>query len=236
MEPERYALEDIDLVERFLDGDLSDQETSLFEKRLAGDPAFRSLLEMRSEISEVWVRAHIRESIRQEVASHVAARRQKERFAGQYLPVFTTYRKPMAVAAGILLLGGLGLAIILTNPGLRTTVAAFFRGKTEVPVKSQEDQSYRARREFLATPGIVLFEPVAGKIYSDDENISFHWKGTDGKSISFTILKANTHQPVFVKNINGSDTTFLLMRQVLKPGTYIWFPGDSQAKGIFTIR
>lgn len=228
---------DIDLVERFLDGELTAEETAAFGKRIASDPGFLQLLNDRKEIQETYVRARIKETVQEEVRRIAKEDLQRQRFIGHFAARMEQMNRRYAIAAAIILLAGVALAALFLSPGLRDPVMAFFGKKTSVPVQSGIRQEYKARHSIFDDAGtVVVFSgDKGGTVVSAGKNIFFRWSGETDSLLNFTITDAGRGMPVFVAKLNAGDTSFLLMRGILKPGRYTWHTGEERPAGYFTV-
>jgi|GEM_PF-4106492 len=228
---------DTDLIERFLDGELTAEELENFEKRIASDAVLVQLLKDRKELQETYVRARIRESVREEVRRISGEDGQRQRFVGHFTATMRLVHRRYAIAAGILLLIGVAVAALLMAPDLRETVMAFFRGEPSVPVLREVRQEYKARRSALGAAGTVILTSGVPDtiIICREKNILFRWYGKQEYLLNFTIMDAGRGTPVFVVKLNPAGTSFLLMGGILKQGSYAWYADGKEPAGHFTI-
>ena len=89
---------DIDLIERFLDGTLNEEELASFHNRVKEDSDFASLVSLRKELPELWTAAEHYQAIEEEV-KHALQKRAHARILWMSPAVF-------AIAASVVVLVG----------------------------------------------------------------------------------------------------------------------------------
>jgi hypothetical protein len=67
MKPDNINERDTELIEKYFDGELTEEEVGIFEKRLSEDNDFKALFRFRKEIPDLWVKVRSFEAVKEEI-------------------------------------------------------------------------------------------------------------------------------------------------------------------------
>lgn len=217
---------DIDLIERFLDGSLNEPELIEFHKRVEMDPDFANLLELRKKLPDLWQKANLYEEIQGEVRRSITM--------SLHHRIFQLHPAVYAIAASVIVLVGIGIAFILwkgggdgLNQNNQVVVKqsdSILQLQTEMP-GSKAKLDTVTKHEYTGTRLILLYPPD-GMIYHYSDTVTFKWS-IPGDSVSTFYVADKLNGDVLIKKrvnpYKPEPTGYLLPGKSLKPGTYIWY-------------
>ncbi len=229
---------DLDLIERYLDGELTHEERQSVENRINGEKGFADLIEARKEIQELWLSAKSREAIKEEVRRISQEGLNHEKNVPGLELLQSIHYKYYAIAASLIFIVGIAFAILLFNIGSGDGIIAFKNTKKTIVVQKPKGQAYKGKKGIYYGKNsiILLIKPDSGEVFRSGKEILFRWSYTADSITHFTILKFGNNFPVFVKKINSSENMLRFQADILKPGNYIWFIGNQKIKREFTIK
>ncbi len=228
---------DLDLIERYLDGELTPEERLSVESRINGEKEFADLIEARKEIQELWLSAKSREAVKEEVRRISLEGLNHEKNVPGLNHLYSIHYKYYAIAASLIFIIGIAFAILLFNIGSGDGIIAFKNTKKTI-VQKPEGQSYKGKKGIYYGKNsiILLIKPDSGEVFRSGKEILFSWSYTADSITHFTILKSGNNFPVFVKKLNASENMLRFQADILKPGNYIWFIGNRNINREFTIK
>ena len=219
---------DIDLIERFLDGTLNEEELASFHNRVKEDSDFASLVSLRKELPELWTAAEHYQAIEEEV-KHALQKRAHARILWMSPAVF-------AIAASVVVLVGIALALALIKgggKGLNEGDQAIVTQRDSIlPLKS-DNPAFKAKLGNVtkdSLSGFHLLFPIEGQAYHSADSITFIWNIPCDSATIFYITDQLTGKIVVQKAIEPEKTEYILLPNSLKSGTYYWFIGNEQVK------
>jgi hypothetical protein len=199
---------DIEIIERYLDQELSEQELKDFNDRMLSDKAFASLIKWRKQMQDDWNQANEFESTKQLLKKLHMNNNQSNSFKKYF----------MAAAAVVL------LAIIIP--------LAMRYSKNESALQVNELES-KATIEFLD----IRFKqtsPVHGQILKS-RNILFTWEsGLDVKTA--IVLTEVVSKEVYVISPIQSDDKIYLLKDSMPPGKYEWKMEGFKGSKMFIVK
>ena len=248
MKPENINEQDIELIEKYFDSELSDKEIELFEKRLKEDKEFQSIVKFRKELPDIWIRSRRLETIKKEVSKilntgteTIKDTRKKNRLFQSNLPVsrrILNYK--YSIAASLAVLIGLGtLIFLLTRQHSGEPFAENEKKKpsriygAEVSPNKGNLEIFNGKSDALAT----YLTPDSNAVFSPKDKIVFQWtfnKKTD--TTHLIIKKKQSRMIVFDQRILPDQRIFNLKPKSLKAGEYIWYVGDEKMTRSFSIK
>ncbi len=217
---------DIQQIEDYFDGLLTEKEQEDFLKRVETDEAFAKAYHLRKKTAELWKESAEYQQIKQQVRTVM----------NNKSPVIhknKNFYYFMAVAASVILLLGI-YWFFLRQDG-------FLSGNSDQRMAMRRDSIvlHTDRPEKLTTIQYkpVLFSPANNAVYTIQDTLTFRWKIPDihGNTI-LVIRKRNTHTNLYKLSVTGKDTTLLFTQGKLAPGNYEWFVHDTNTKRYFTIK
>jgi hypothetical protein len=229
---------DIDLIEKYLDGELTLEEQQSFNKRMNDDPEFKKLTGARKEIHELWLKARNFDAVKEEVRRIHQEGSDREKNLLRIAPGLFSQRISYAIAASVLLLAGILSVFLIINKASRPTTIAGNDKNKMYQVQKQKVQPDKGKMEIYnrGSSKIVLIKPDEGAVLSEQKDILFQWKYTDDSVTHFTILKGSDNSLAFTKIISSPDSTFLMPAGTLNPGVYTWSIRDQKIKRSFKVR
>ncbi|MCX6278114.1 MAG: hypothetical protein NT004_08455 [Bacteroidetes bacterium] len=248
MKPENINEEDIELIEKYFDFELSDKEKEFFEKRLKEDKGFQSLVKFRKELPDIWIRSRRLETIRKEVSKilntgteTIKDTRKKNRLFQSNLSVsgrILNYKYSIAASFAVLI--GLGtLIFLLTRQHSGEQLAENEKNKPsqvygpDASPNKGNLEIYKGKPDALAT----YLTPDSNSVFSPKDKIVFQW--TFNKKVDtshLTIMKKQNRMIVFDQRILPDQRMFTLKSKSLKAGEYIWYIGDEKVSRSFSIK
>lgn len=199
---------DIEIIERYLDQELSEQELNTFNERVKADQQFASLLKWRKQMQDDWNQANEFESTKQQLKKLHMKNNQSNSFKKYY----------MAAAAVVL------LALIIP--------LAMRYSKNEPALQMNELES-KATIEFLD----IRFKqtsPIHGQILKS-KNILFTWEsGLDVKTA--IVLTEVDSKEVYVISPIQSDDKMYLLKDSMPPGKYEWKMEGFKGSKMFIVK
>ncbi|MFH1025877.1 MAG: hypothetical protein V1764_04285 [Nitrospirota bacterium] len=164
---------DIDLIERFLDGTLNESELTDFYQRVEKDPDFARLVEFRKKLPDLWIKADHYQEIRADVRRSIKM--------PSHQRIFHLHPAVFAIAASVVILIGIAVALILGtgggNKSNEDNQAIIKQGDSILPLKTDRPDA-KARLDTLTEDSVatlrLLFPPDGGRFKYID-TITFPW-------------------------------------------------------------
>jgi len=199
---------DIEIIERYLDHELSGQELSAFNERLAADQQFASLLKWRKQMQDDWNQANQFESTKQLLKKLHMKNNQSNSFKKYY----------MAAAAVIL------IALI---------IPLVMRYTKNEPILQMNELDSKATLEFLDIR-FKQISPIHGQILKS-RNIVFTWEsGLDVKTA--IVLTEVDSKEVYVISPIRSDDKMYVLKDSMPPGKYEWNMQGFKGSKVFIVK
>ena len=215
---------DIELIERFLDNELSEAELSSFMKRIDHDPEFARLIKLRTVLPSLLKDANNYLNLREEVKATLELQSGKQ--------IFFHNPAQMALAAVILLLIA---TIVIFFVAKEHGILPFIKNDNLVKKNDTLIIQKKGGADFKASKDI-LYSPLNGTVFSTTDMIIFKWKPSHDSSFQFEIFPKGQTIPVFKKEIKPGQDSIVLIPGTIKPGAYQWYIGDKNSKRAFTIK
>ncbi|NCA77500.1 MAG: hypothetical protein EOM90_14300 [Alphaproteobacteria bacterium] len=215
---------DIELIERFLDNELSEAEHSSFLNRIDHDHEFARLFKIRSVMPSLLKDADNYRKIRKEIKSTLDLQSGKR--------VFFHNPTQMALAAVILLLIATVVILFVANEN-----GIFPFNKTDNLAEKNDTLIIQKKGgpDFKASDDI-FYSPLNGAVFNSSDKIIFKWKPVHDSTLQFLIFFREQTIPVYHKKINPGQDSILLPPGTIKPGEYQWYIADKNSKHSFTIK
>lgn len=224
MNRENISEQDIDWIERYLDGELTDEEKNQFQKRLEEDADFAELLRFREQLPGIWVSARRRFLIRQEL--------EKKIVPGKTIPFRISYR--FAAAASVILLLG-----IFVTYQYRVSRQDSFTSQNQVNVTAPENAPYAGDSALPGKFGRSVAIDVSRQpdpALTTRNAICFRWKSSRGETETHIVIReSQSGKLVFIQKTGAGLNFFTLQPGVLKPGHYNWQISPDILSGSFTL-
>ena len=222
---------DIDLIERYLDGSLSDKEMDAFDDRTKTDPIFLMLFLKRKLLQASYVEATKQNKLKKRIRLIVTDHKRKS----------ANQRKIFLIAASFISLIGIGSFFLIqsrqtTNTNLAKQEIGF--GEDEVVVGQKNNIAEYGSVDSVnkkSANSSVTFLPPEGAVFQQTDTIWFFPQNADA-NIRITVLD-KSGSVVKKVSINSGRPDYKILPHVLKPGTYSWyFSTNETTKHTFKIQ
>jgi len=215
---------DIELIERFLDNELSEAERSSFLKRIDSDPSFARLIKLRNVLPDLLKDAENYQKIRGEVKSTLDLQGGKR--------LFFNNPAQMALAAVILLMIATVVIFFVANEH-----GIVWFNKTDnlvnhndsLKIKKADNPPFKATQDFYRLPS-------NGSVFNASDQIIFKWEAAHNTVLQFVIIPQDQNIIVYKKEIKPGQDSILLTPGTIKPGSYQWYVGDKNSKRALIIK
>ena len=211
---------DIDLIERFLDGALSEDELDAFHQRLEEDQEFAQLVDLRKALPDRWRKAAEYEKIREEVGNALKLPEHKG--------IFHLNITVVSIAASTIILVGIAIGLIFG-------VGERWFSEEDQPIVQQndtilipeidspEEKTQIAVYSFDSIPGIQLIYPKEGDSFRYSQIITFKWDYQGDTTTTFYLIYKENGSIVCQQEIKRGEQSFTLPKKINKTGAYRWY-------------
>ncbi|MDO8951013.1 MAG: hypothetical protein Q7U86_00230, partial [Draconibacterium sp.] len=195
----------IDLIEQFLDGNLSKEEQHNFNVRLETDDEFAELYRFRLKIREDLQKAKQYEKTRGQVSG--AIKRVKKQ--NQRLIIY-------AVAAG--------LALLIAIPGVFTLI-----NRTETTVAetdSTDTQLFEPQTSVpkeVASDGKYFPELLKMEVTQTNDSVIFEWEPALTNPAILILLSQSGEKQILKKDLEAETARTALKKEQLPSGKIVWY-------------
>ncbi|TSA29451.1 MAG: hypothetical protein D4R67_01955 [Bacteroidetes bacterium] len=223
---------DLDLIERYLEGNLDEEESNAFRKQMQDDPELTELVKLRKELPDHWKRAGQYQQVRQEVRGSLQV--------PAHRGVFQLNRTVWTIAASVIILLGTALLVILTNPS-GPGGGQMAEETDSLLLPSVERADDKALLEEVNPEGsgdmnhVELIGPEQNATFREGDPIVFNWETNRKGSIELTIFEVTSGRIILARTVDPSSHADTLQPQTLEPGRYFWYLGDKSQKRSFTV-
>lgn len=214
---------DIDLIEKHLEGSLSEKQEITFQERIANDSGFAGLFAERQLLQEAYTEAALRSSIKRNIFSAMVEER----------GLTKTRNRIWMAAATLILLATIGSVLIYNSSG-RMPEEQY---ATELNSPENEDREAIQRKsnnmEEYSNIDVLVRKESVDDFFPDEltmlkatDTIIFKWPS----SLNERYLTIYNGKGELVKKatIKKKVNEFILLPGILKPGVYYWkFMNDS---------
>ena len=217
---------DIDLIERLLEGSLNEMARDVFNERIKTDAAFSDAFEQRKLLQASYIEASKRHELKKHVRSVVTDVKRKN----------ANLRKVWLVAASFVILVGIGSFFLLHSRQPPDNSMAKQENNVVIGRKNQIEE-YGTVDTLSNQPksNAVTFLPVDGTVFYQKDTILFFLPVMDEKDV----LIINDKSGSIIKKITllPHSAEYKLLPYILKPGEYTWGHSfDESVKHSFSIK
>lgn len=208
-------LNDIDLIEKFLEGSLIGKELESFNERLKSDKPLADALSQRKRIQELYIEASKRIELKKQIQSAISTVKQRSAFQ----------QKVWLVAASLVVIIGVGSFFLFQQKQPSGSNIA------ERKISQEDDKLVSPSRKKMEEYGSYDSLPVKSKVTNDflpADGAIFHQTDT----ILFTrhndktevTLKITDKNDSLIKKVTmqAGVSEYKLLPNSLKPGKYSW--------------
>ena len=223
-------LSDTDLIERYLDGSLNDEELNLFNERTKTDKSLNDALAERIRFQKSYIEASKQLKLKSNIKLVVSKQKRKA----------SEQRKVWFLAASFLILAGIGSFLYLQNkPSANNPIA-----KQEN--QNQQDQVVTGKENKIGEFGSVdeynnpdknseFFLPADGAVFNQHDTILFSRENAFRNEI--LIITNKTTGSISKKvTIESGFTEYKVFPYSLKPGLYTWSLSRDSVAHSFRIK
>jgi hypothetical protein len=221
---------DIELIEKYFDGILNDEEKSVFDKKISENSGFTELVKLRRSLPGIWKDSAQYESVKKEIREAI-----KE---GTEQKVFTIKRIYYAVAAGILvLIGTFMIFFLINNHKNGSDQAAGDRSVKEdsLTIMPQMKQPSRAENEIYNAEDTGMISPVEGMVFHHHDTIIFKWVNKNDTTTHLLIVSKYDNKTVEIIAVKPGQEMVPVKARKLKSGEYYWMLSDREIKRSFSV-
>jgi hypothetical protein len=225
---------DIELIEKYFDGNLNEKEKTVFDKKHADNSEFAELVKVRKNLSGILEDAALYETTKKEIQEALMLEETEAK-------LFSLKRIYYVVAAGILLLVGTFVIFFLANNnknGSDQTAEKNIGKEDSLTIMQQIEQPSRAKKgnyEDIKLKDTSLITPVEGTQFYDNETIFFKWVNKNDTGTHLLILSKDDNKIVEIIAVKPGQDTLPVKAGKLKPGEYYWMLSDRRIKRSFEV-
>lgn len=204
---------DIELIERFLEGTLNDQEKEAFLARVESEPEFAKKFSARKLLQETYTEATKRIELKKKIRSVVDEEKRK----------VSNQRKIWLVAASLIVIATIGSLLIYNS---RTNKQENQYAKEQ----NSSDQAVQGKQNRMGEYGnmdVVVRNAAVDDFFPDEftelkstDTICFRWPST--LTERFLTIYNSKGQLVKKVTIKKKVKEYVLMPGILEPGVYFW--------------
>jgi len=211
---------DIELIERFLDKTLSEDEVDAFHQRLEEDPEFAQLVALRKALPDHWRKTAEYEKTREEVGNALKLTEHK----GIYQLNMTV----LSIAASIVILVGIAIALIFgvgdrlfseDNQPIVQQNDTVLTPEIDIPEQKAKMAVYSSN----SIQGIQLIYPKEGDSIKKTEMITFKWEYQGDSATTFYLILKESGRIVFKASVKPRQQSFTLPTEIVRPGVFSWY-------------
>lgn len=209
----------IDLIEQFIDGQLSKEEQHKFNVRLETDDDFANLYRFRLKIREDLLKAKQYEKTRDQVSGTIKRVKKQNR----RIVIYT-------VAAGLALLVAIPGIFTLVNRTETNTVAEtdstdaqLFEPQTSVPKE-------------VASGGQYIPELLKMEVTQTDDSVIFEWEPATTNPATLVLITQSDEKQILKKDLEAETARTALKKEQLPSGKIVWYIEGFAERDSFEVR
>ena len=208
---------DIDFIEKYLEGSLSENENIAFQQRLAKDAEFDDIYHKRKLLQESFIEATVRVNIKKAIRSAIAEEKRRSK----------TRQRIWLAAATLIILATFGSLLIynsfnnMPENQFATEQNPSEKGDREATQrKSNNMEEYGNLDKVVRKESVDGFSPDEFTTLKANDTIIFNWPSSPNERY-FAIYNDNGGL-IKEETIEENSIGFKLLPGILKPGTYYW--------------
>ncbi|MBL7906167.1 MAG: hypothetical protein JNL22_14175 [Bacteroidales bacterium] len=210
---------DFELIERFLEGSLNQQESADFLHRVESDPEFAKMFSERKLLQKTYTEASKRMELKKQLKSLITDEKRKT----------SSQRKIWLAAASLIVLAVIGSLLYYNsgNPGNEKQYAK------ELPSPDEAVQGNQNNMEEYGNMDVVERKESVDDFFPDEftplktnDTICFKWPSS--MNLRYLTIYNSKGELVKKVTIKKKVKEYVLLPGILKPGVYYWkFMNDS---------
>jgi hypothetical protein len=233
---------DLEVMEKYFEGQLSGMEMEIFETRLNEDQELKALFSFRKELPGLWVNARRIESTRSEISEILVDKDSSgksfslsaRRPYSDEQPIISFIRNyKLAIAASLVILIGSFFIFRFVSQKESSVMQ-----ESAYTIHQPEKESYKGSLEELPEPSptsSTLLAPKEHSTFFFTQAVGFQWLYKAYSSSHLIIIDIVKGDTAYKAEVQPFQYYLTLKAGTLKPGKYTWFIGDSRIRGEFTI-
>jgi hypothetical protein len=221
---------DIELVERYIDGELKGNDLEIFENRLKEEPELARKYEARRKMAALWRKADEYEKTRNEIAATIHIGRTS------FFQRNKTYI--LSIAASVAVLLGIYLMFFQHRNNLNNSqqlVVTDTVNRETPAIEFQTDVPERLATMDVLNDSVELIFPVNNINFTIKEPVVLKWRSFSDKTDTLYIF--NVSKNLLIKKLvtSYSVDTNTYNAGALSPGKYYWYFSGMTKKGAFSV-
>lgn len=225
-------LEDIDLIERYLEGKLNEAELRSFNDRLDDDREFARKVRIRKAFPSLVKDSG--EPVKNAVAEPPASGGNHN--ASQHKAIRLNSRVLLLIFIAAVLATVIFLIVRPGFRGMKQEIRVFNSFTTKDSAREQEKEPVESKAVTTdAGAPIVPEVPEREQSFSRNEEILFQWRQTTDSLTNFYIFSPSLKKMLYWKGIKPGIREFLLPSRTFIPGRYYWYVGSREYGRFFVI-
>lgn len=209
---------DLEIIEQFLEGGLSESDKSDVERRLENDSEFLELFNYRKNIAAKWQEANKYAEVKNRV-SHIIRNKKKAEKQKRYSAIAVVLIL-MIVFPGIFFYSKINTnehVVVIANPEISVTQPE------EKAALSYFDEDFK------------LVTPNKDQVIDSENRITFQWRSSLDVT-TFLVIKNTETDSIVSRTAIKSSTKIYELDRKLTAGTYVWELEGFESKQQFVIR
>lgn len=225
---------DVELIEKYFDGDLNEEEKTVFDKKHSENTEFAELVRLRNTLPGILKDAALYETTKKEIQEALMLEETGPK-------LFSLKRIYYVIAACILLLVGTFVIFFLVNnkkEGPDQMADKNIVNKDSLTILQQIEQPSRAKKGIykdIILKDTSLITPVEGAQFHDNETIIFKWVNKNDTVTHLLIISADDDKTVEFIAVKPGQDMLPVKADKLKPGEYYWMLSDCRIKRSFYV-
>ncbi|MGV8111530.1 MAG: hypothetical protein AB2L17_01360 [Lentimicrobium sp.] len=202
-----------ELIERFLEGALSDDELVFFKKQLESDPEMAEVYRQRIALQELWVESTRRGMLKKQIGQVIAREKQSVR----------ARRNIWLAAAAVVVLSVIGSLLIFNTRNTKPEEQYAAGQETPLPAtEGKQNQMNEYGNIDIVKPAKSVddFFPDEYTPLKSNDTIVFRWPSS--METRYLTIYNNKGELVKKVTIRKKVKEYMLLPGVLKPGIYYW--------------
>jgi hypothetical protein len=225
---------DIELIEKYFDGILNEEEKSVFDKKHSENSDFAELVKVRIALPVILKDASLYETTKKEIQGALILEEKEPK-------LFTIKRIYYAVAAGILLLvGTFGIFFLINYNKNASDQAADNENvkKDSLIVMQKIEQPSKAKKGIykdIKLKDMGLITPFDGMLFHYHDTIIFKWVNKNDTTTHLLLISKADNNTVENIAVKPRQEMVTVKAWDLKPGEYYWMLSDRKTKRYFSV-